>query len=682
MANIKFFRGKKTAIDAQPKQDGSLYIATDTRKIYLDSGSERLEIAPQSATDLSNYVTEDMLADAVAAEAAEREKQDGLLEDLITTKVSPQDIVAGQDIDVQVNPDSGQITISTELPDVSEFITVTEANAAYAAKTHTHSILQVTDLQTNLNTLQDNIDTKANKTHTHAASDIASGVINIDNIPDIPTDKLTGVIPEDNLPSYVDAIKEYASFNDFPLTGETLHIYVALDTNKTYRWGGSQYVEISPSIALGTTSSTAFRGDYGNTAYQHATAKGAAFNSGLYKITTNAQGHVTAATAVTKADITALGIPGEQTEGGATYTLTKSGSTITLTGSNGDKYDVTDSNTTYGDATTSADGLMTKEMVTKLNGIAAGANAYTHPTATAYPSGFYKITTNNLGHITAATAVTKNDIVGLGIPAENTDTNTTYSISKSGSTITLSGSDGTTTTVTDSNTTYSAATTSDAGLMSAADKAKLDGIATGANAYTLPTASATTLGGIKVGSGLSISNGVLSAAGGGDTTWYTTKTDGQLYKATAAPTGTTRGCYDGYFYATRVYNAVYIDYAEYFPKAEDIQVGHLAYAGIDGVKASGKPKAVVGIVSDQYGHILGGNGDGKDDENFAAIALAGRVPVEIECERVELGDLIAATDHGIGYVNNDAPRNEVIGKVVGVDPQGRDNYVEVLVGSW
>lgn len=46
-------------------------------------------------------------------------------------------------------------------------------------------------------------------------------------------------------------------------------------------------------------------------------------------------------------------------------------------------------------------------------------------------------------------------------------------------------------------------------------KSKLDGIATGANKYTLPTASASTLGGIKVGSGLSISNGVLSATGGG-----------------------------------------------------------------------------------------------------------------------------------------------------------------------
>lgn len=49
-----------------------------------------------------------------------------------------------------------------------------------------------------------------------------------------------------------------------------------------------------------------------------------------------------------------------------------------------------------------------------------------------------------------------------------------------------------------------------------AEKNKLAGIATGANNYTLPTATASTLGGVKVGSGLSISNGVLSASGGSD----------------------------------------------------------------------------------------------------------------------------------------------------------------------
>ena len=97
-----------------------------------------------------------------------------------------------------------------------------------------------------------------------------------------------------------------------------------------------------------------------------------------------------------------------------------------------------------------------------------------------------------------------------------TKANAITGLSVSGKTITYTKGNGTTGTITtqDTNTTYSAATTSAAGLMSASDKTKLDGIATGANKYSLPTASASTLGGIKVGSGLSISDGVLSSSGG------------------------------------------------------------------------------------------------------------------------------------------------------------------------
>ena len=90
-------------------------------------------------------------------------------------------------------------------------------------------------------------------------------------------------------------------------------IYVNKNNNKTYRWSGSDLVVISETLALGNTSGTAFRGDLGKTAYDHAMAKGKAVASGLYKITTNAEGHVTAATAVAKSDITALGIPASDT---------------------------------------------------------------------------------------------------------------------------------------------------------------------------------------------------------------------------------------------------------------------------------------------------------------------------------------------------------------------------------
>jgi len=72
------------------------------------------------------------------------------------------------------------------------------------------------------------------------------------------------------LPSYVDDVIEVANYAALPGTGEAGKIYVTLDTNLTYRWSGSAYVKISASLALGETSSTAYRGDRGKTAYDHS----------------------------------------------------------------------------------------------------------------------------------------------------------------------------------------------------------------------------------------------------------------------------------------------------------------------------------------------------------------------------------------------------------------------------
>jgi hypothetical protein len=83
-----------------------------------------------------------------------------------------------------------------------------------------------------------------------------------------------GKVLSSQLPSYVDDVLEYASLSSFPATGESGKIYVAQDTNKTYRWSGSSYVEISASLTLGETSSTAYRGDRGKTAYDHSQATG------------------------------------------------------------------------------------------------------------------------------------------------------------------------------------------------------------------------------------------------------------------------------------------------------------------------------------------------------------------------------------------------------------------------
>lgn len=73
----------------------------------------------------------------------------------------------------------------------------------------------------------------------------------------------TGKVPAAQLPSYVDDVLEFSTKDQFPQTGETGKIYVAKDTNLTYRWTGTQYLEISQSLALGETPSTAYSGDKG-----------------------------------------------------------------------------------------------------------------------------------------------------------------------------------------------------------------------------------------------------------------------------------------------------------------------------------------------------------------------------------------------------------------------------------
>ena len=83
-----------------------------------------------------------------------------------------------------------------------------------------------------------------------------------------------GRVPTTQLPSYVDDVLEYANFAAFPATGETGKIYINLDQNKTWRWSGSGYAEISASLALGETSATAYRGDRGKAAYDHSQVAG------------------------------------------------------------------------------------------------------------------------------------------------------------------------------------------------------------------------------------------------------------------------------------------------------------------------------------------------------------------------------------------------------------------------
>jgi hypothetical protein len=64
----------------------------------------------------------------------------------------------------------------------------------------------------------------------------------------------SGIIDPARLPSYVDDVLEYANFAAFPTIGEAHKIYVALDTNKIYRWSGSAYIQINADQTITLTS--------------------------------------------------------------------------------------------------------------------------------------------------------------------------------------------------------------------------------------------------------------------------------------------------------------------------------------------------------------------------------------------------------------------------------------------
>lgn len=139
-----------------------------------------------------------------------------------------------------------------------------------------------------LNTVTGRLNTIESWKNTIGTKGAANGVAGLDS---------TGKVPSSQLPSYVDDVIDVVSFvTSNPTSGMTIgnvyynsttkklftatsattgvtsdpeagKIYVSIANNKTYRWSGSIMTEISASLALGTTSTTAFRGDYGNTLY-------------------------------------------------------------------------------------------------------------------------------------------------------------------------------------------------------------------------------------------------------------------------------------------------------------------------------------------------------------------------------------------------------------------------------
>lgn len=424
----------------------------------------------------------------------------------------------------------------------------------------------------------------------------------------------TGKVPAAQLPSYVDDVLEYSTKAQFPQTGETGKIYVAKDTNLTYRWTGTQYLEISQSLALGETSSTAYPGDKGKANrdalnsmptkltsyltpttstgelvkinYKYAAKDGLNYgplqddNIDIPSATTTNAGAMSAIDKGRLDDLYdefgSIENPGDKLNSLPKNLVTgvdatsRNANTVTI---NYKQSDLSTASNSYANpiaksqtipaATQSAAGVMTAtdkqnldvnipnritnldnrvttevdrleefiesssndiindlnveiqarkdgdtKLQTNINNlqstmntelakkvgkvtVAGSGNAvttasisgdtltltkgatynnYVHPAGSApsKASGFYKFSTDSTSHVASVTAVAKSDITALGIPGQDT--------------------------------TYNNATQSTSGLMSAADKTKLDGISTGANKYIYLTGEAAnkTLGLYKV----------------------------------------------------------------------------------------------------------------------------------------------------------------------------------------
>ena len=359
-----------------------------------------------------------------------------------------------------VHPSTHPATMITE--DATHRFVTDEEKKAWNAKAETtlataaNNGLMSKEYAAQLDGLNTALATKVDKTTTvngHAlTADVTLTADDVKAIPMTMKGKANGVaeldangtVPAAQLPSYVDDVVEgymdggklyKEEAHTTVITGETGKIYVDLHTEKTYRWSGSTFVVISETLALGETSSTAYRGDRGKAAYDHsqtahapadaqknvqsdwnvtdttsdayiknkpATMKAnggnadtvnnhtvksdvpenAKFTDTTYNVfTAAADGLVPkAATPVTTDNAYKYFLTAAakwQTFGLAAAT-TATNATVTLNdGASKDPQAI--ASVIIPAASASAAGLATAAMVTKLNGIAEGANNYVHP---------------------------------------------------------------------------------------------------------------------------------------------------------------------------------------------------------------------------------------------------------------------------------------------------------------
>ena len=187
----------------------------------------------------------------------------------------------------------------------------TSANAATATRLATPRTINGVAFDGSANVTLNAVDSTARIAVTEKG--IPNGVATLD---------ATGLIPSSQLPSYVDDVVEFNNFAALPLTGETSKIYVTTDNNRTYRWTGSSYIEISPTtgtsdaaIKLATPRTIALTGDGAwNVSFDGSTNVTSSLTlsdtgvaGGTYpKVTVDSKGRVTAGVALSATDIPVL----------------------------------------------------------------------------------------------------------------------------------------------------------------------------------------------------------------------------------------------------------------------------------------------------------------------------------------------------------------------------------------
>ena len=362
----------------------------------------------------------------------------------------------------------------TGLATVWEKVKARDTDTLTAAKNYADS--QDTTLQSTLNTSITSVNSKVTTLQGYFSSGIAKKATGDKNGNDITTTYIKastkgvangvasldadGKVPSSQLPSYVDDVIEGyympddttskfwadKSTSSSRITGEAGKIYVDKDTGKTYRYSGSDFVEISASLALGETSSTAYAGDKGKTnATNIATLQGY-FSSGIAKkATADKNGKDITTTYSTLANtIKSLSISGKTityTKGDSTtgtlttqdtvYTLPSattsvlggvkigsnisvSSGTISLSKSNVTSalgYTPPTTNTTYSVATTSANGLMSSTDKAKLDGITVDSSeTYSSATTANVPTKGSVATYVSATISSTVTAITETEI--------------------------------------------------------------------------------------------------------------------------------------------------------------------------------------------------------------------------------------------------------------------------------